>query len=451
MLFSHYTTGIYFWEKKAELVVLRKSSAKTQISSEDFVDIFSDQELPENIRRKIKGLTATSISSDKLLMRVLNLPTTDSEEISSMVELQLDQISPFPTEQLIFSYELLDQNESHSRVLAAAITHETAKKIREKFGPQHVTINRLDAEIVVWWRLLENNSKIRKSGRAITVLKTDKEFSLIISDDGIPICFKSLDPFCGLDDEKNRQYIIEELRYTLLSIEPQYGNKKVQNIDFWGDSRSPSSELVKLLEEGCVRKVDSHNTKEVPSLAEELARRTISNKSSNTLNLVPTEWIQRQQKSSFIKNLTASIALLLGIWIGFITIAGTIFAIRKSNYSSLKEEAETQRIPVLKAQAIQREVVSLGKYADHSRSAIEILRILSENLPDGVKITSFNYTKGKAIRLNGTGPSSEIIYEYFQKLGNIDLFEGVTDQKITKDTNFSITIKLPTNGVEEER
>ena len=115
MLFPSHTTGIQTTDKKVAWTVLRKTSAGIEKIREGSLPIppeTSDVE-PKNgfpsdvfteIRSQIRGLITIALPSSKLLMRVLELPSSDPIEIDGMVELQMDQISPFPTDQLTLSY-----------------------------------------------------------------------------------------------------------------------------------------------------------------------------------------------------------------------------------------------------------------------------------------------------------------------------------------------------------
>ena len=47
------------------------------------------------------------LPSDKVFLRVVQLPRSDAAETKSMVELQLEKLSPLPTTQIVWSYEIL--------------------------------------------------------------------------------------------------------------------------------------------------------------------------------------------------------------------------------------------------------------------------------------------------------------------------------------------------------
>ena len=44
------------------------------------------------------------------------------------------------------------------------------------------------------------------------------------------------------------------------------------------------------------------------------------------------------------------------------------------------------------------------KYSDHSLGALEIMKAVSDRLPEGVTLTSWNYKQGKELRIAGEAP-----------------------------------------------
>jgi hypothetical protein len=381
-------------------------------------------------------------------MRVLELPTTDPLEIVGMVELQMDQASPFPTDQLTLSYELLSETENHSRVLAVAAPRNGVDELGELFKTEHIYIRSLDAEILAWWSLLKTHSDVPCNGRVILFLEEHTEFSMVVVDEGVPICFRSLELFHDFSDETSQGEIVEEMQYTLLSLEAEYGHRDVDSIEVWSESDVPKT-LCNRLSEKCSGTINLHDLQTIPSLAEGLALRAADHKAHH-VELVPREWIELQRLKRFMRVTTLASIAVLSIWLAVISITGAIFAIKKSSFNRLKQEAATYSEPSLAAQAAREEIISLEKYADHSRSAIECLRAITETLPDGIKITAFSYKKGNVIRLGGTGERSSTISDYFERLGAVKIFNGVANPKIIKNTSFSITVKLPKPETEEQ-
>ena len=457
MFFYRHTTGIHYTDEIVEWAVLRKTRSETETLLEGSTPIpdgfFEQDEAPlfpagvlTEIRKNFRGVVTVALPSSQLLMRVLELPSTDPKEITGMVELQMDQISPFPADQLTLSYELLKESENHSRVLAVAAPRNSVDELGELFKSKNVYIRSLDAEILAWWSLLVAHSDVPSEGRVILILEEHTEFSMIVVDDGVPVCFRSLELFHDFTDESVLREIAEELRYTLLSLEAEYGHRDECAIEFWSESEVPKT-LLKMLGEECSGTINLHDLGTLPSMAGGLALRS-ADRTAHHVELVPREWIELQRKKRFMQVATIASIAVLSVWLGLISITGAVFAFQKASFNHVKGEAAKYSAPARAAQAAREEMLSLEKYADRSRSALECLLGITQTLPHFVEITSFTYTKGKAIRLSGTGDSSDLIYDYFQKLGEFELFEGVKNTKIT-DTRFSITVNLPKPETEE--
>ncbi|MGE4490140.1 MAG: hypothetical protein AB7E95_11420, partial [Kiritimatiellales bacterium] len=279
-----HTTGIHYTDELVEWAVLRKNSKGIEKLREGSVAIpagFFEQEntalfpaevLPD-IRRHFAGVVTVSLPSVRLLMKMLELPSTDPDELREMVELQIDEISPFPVDQLTVSYEVFSRTENHSRVLAVAAPRKTVDALGDLFKQRNVYIRSLDAEVLAWWSLLAEHGKVHTEGRAVLILEEHTEFSLIISDDGIPVCIRSLELFHRFTDPAVMQEIAEEVGYTLLSLETSYGHRDIDGVFVWSESEFPAG-LCDLLRDKCGADVTHNNLNTLPPVSEGLALRS---------------------------------------------------------------------------------------------------------------------------------------------------------------------------------
>jgi hypothetical protein len=463
LLFSH-TTGIHYTDEIVEWAVLRKNRKGTEKIREGALPVpegfFQQENAPlfpaevlAGIRRNFRGVVTISLPSSNLLMRVLELPSSNSSELKSMVDLQMDQISPFPVDQLTVSYEVLKQTENQSRVLAVAAQRKTVDTLGDLFKAQNVYIRSLDAEILAWWSLLIAHGQVPGEGRVVLILEEHTEFSMIVVDDGTPVCFRSLELFHDFTDETVMKEIIEELRYTLLSLEAEYGHRDGCTIEVWSESNLPES-LIQMLQTQCGGSINLHDLKSIPPVSEGLALRTAERRLHH-VELVPREWIDLQRRKRLMQIATIASIALLSLWLMIIAITGTVFTIQQAAYNRVRKEAAKYEGPARAAQAAREEMLSLEKYADRSHSALECLREVTVALPDNVEIASFTYKKNEAVSLRGSSDRAEEVYDFFQKLGASEIFAGVKDQPVSTRTvkerrvsTFSLTAELPKNTPE---
>ncbi len=463
MLFSH-TTGIHYTDEIVEWAVLRRSRKGIEKLREGSLPVpegFSRQEnaplfpadVLEHIHKNFRGVVTVSLPSSQLLMRMLELPSINPEELKGMVELQMDQISPFPVDQLTVSYEVLRQTENHSRVLAVAAQRKTVDALGDLFKAQNVYIRSLDAEVLAWWSLLIAHGEVLCQGRVVLILEEHTEFSMIVVDEGVPVCFRSLELFHNFTDETVMREIVEEVSYTLLSLEAEYGRREITGVLFWSESEIPPR-LCDLLREECRADVVLHDLRSIPPVSEGLALRTAERRLHH-VELVPREWIELQRRKRLMKISTIASIAVLSIWLAVITVAGTIFSFQQAAYNRVRKEAAKYEGPARAAQSAREEMLSLEKYADRSHSALECLREVTVALPVNVEITSFTYKKGEAVSLRGSSELADNVYDFFQKLGASDIFEGVKDQPVStrtvkdrKVSTFSVTAELPKSAKE---
>lgn len=466
MIFFSHTTGIHFTDETVEWAVLRKNRKGTEKIRD------GAQPIPENlksaqepllfpaavlseIRRNFRGVVTVSLPSSQLLMRILELPSCNAAELKSMVELQMDQISPFPVEQLTVSYEVLSQNENHSRVLAVAAQRKIVDTLGDLFKEQKVYIRSLDAEVLAWWSLLITHGKVPCQGRVVLILEEHTEFSMIVADDGVPVCFRSLELFHNFDADAVMDEIIEEVRYTLLSLEAEYGACEQCRVEIWSETEFPAR-LIGLLETQCKGSVQQHDLRSIPPVSEGLALRTAERRLHHA-ELVPREWVELQRRKRLVKIITIASIALLSLWLAVVAIAGTVFTCRQAAYNRVRKEAARYEGPARAAQAAREQMLSLEQYSDRSHSALECLRAVTLVLPGNVELASFSYKKGDAVNLRGSGDQADSIYDFFQKLGTSDVFTGIQDEqssnrtiKERRVTTFSVKAELPANKTEEQ-
>ena len=467
MLLKTHTTGIHYTDREVEWVVMQKDRSGIEKVNEGKLSIphsFFKQEttqlFPAEIlaedRKNFKGIVTVSLPSFHLLMRVLELPSIDPSELADMVELQTDQFSPFPIDQLTISYEVLHQTSDHSRVLAVAAQRKSVDQLGELMKENNIYIRSLDAGILAWWSLLKTYANISQEGRVILILEDHTEFSMIVLDDGVPVCFRSLELFRDLSTPSVLNEIEEEVRYTLLALEAAYGTNEEVVINFWSTSDIPDA-LMKRLSGFAPLGVHLYDLTTLPTLSEGLALRSADRRGLHA-ELVPREWIELQRRKQIIRVSTIVSIVVLGVWMAVMSVTALVFGIQTATFNQIKKEATTYEAPARSAQAARVEMLSLEKYADRSHSALECLREITEFLPSSVEINSFSYTKGNAIHLRGSSQTSESIYDYFQKLGRSALFTELKNEKVNlqirqgnRIQGFSLTAKLPKINSEEPR
>ena len=475
-------TAIVFREKSAEWTTLRPSKTGYEVDEHRTAEIvlteagldFAAAETSTAIQSvcgHIQGDLCAGFPSDKALMRVVDLPTSDPIEMRNMAELQVDKFSPFPVEHMAVALETLSQREKTSRVLIVAVQRELVETFGKALGQAGLLPRWMDVQVMGWWSLLKEQGAIPEKGRKVILLLEKNGTELIACQDAIPVAFRSLGSGQGLSEEDFFSELADETAYTLTTLEAERGAADGVKLGLWhsavqappkgiGPTAAPSKTqppadeppmlLVEKLREACGLEVDSRRLDSLPPVTEGLARR-VAAKGDAVLNLAPPEWRaqergRRAKKSLLIASATFLIVWLVGI---FASIGG--LKLQENRRDQLKASAAALEKSAAKVKELKNKIASFEQYADRSRSALECLREISALLPQGIDLSSFSYKKGTSLSLRGECATPEPIYSYVQALQQSPLFTEIKTEGVRSKTGpggvqkseFSLTAGLP--------
>jgi hypothetical protein len=110
------------------------------------------------------------------------------------------------------------------------------------------------------------------------------------------------------------------------------------------------------------------------------------------------------------------------------------------------------------------------QYSDHARGTLEMLKAVSDRMPEGVTLTGFNYRRGEKLSLVGEADQPTVVYDFKNALteaaivaadaesegdGNVDgekLFAEVTLMGRSKSRNgHKFSIECLFESAEEEK
>ena len=471
-----------FRERSVEWTALRPAKSGYEVEEHRTVEIvpagttldFASVETPAAIKSvcgHMKGDLCVGIPSDKTLMRVVDLPTSDPAEMKNMVELQVDKFSPFPVEHMAVALEVLSQKEKTSRVLIVAIQREIVETFGRALGPAGLLPRWIDVQVMGWWFLLKEQGEIPEKGRKVILLLEKTGTELIVCQDGIPVVFRSLGSGQGLSEEDFFTELADETAYTLTALEAERGVADGVKLGLWygavktppkliapdavplkvqPPAGDPPAVLMEKLRAACGVEMDSRSLDSLPPLTEGLARR-VAVKGDTLLNLAPPEWRAQEHGRRTKKSLLiASIAFLV-VWLAGVSVFTGGLKVQENRRNQLKLSVAVLEKSATKVKELKDKITMFEQYADRTRSALECLREISALLPQGVDLSSFSYKKGASVSLRGECSTPEPIYSYVQALQQSPLFTAVKTEGVrskmgqsgVQKSEFSLTASLP--------
>src|SRR5439155_911733 len=87
----------------------------------------------QSLRRQVdprEHHIVTAVSCEDVLCQSLRLPTTQDDELKQMLELQIDNLTPLPLDEVVYSFEPIERTETDTKVLVA-VAHAGRRRSRD--------------------------------------------------------------------------------------------------------------------------------------------------------------------------------------------------------------------------------------------------------------------------------------------------------------------------------
>lgn len=366
-----------------------------------------------------KGLGARQVvialPLSRLLVRVLKLPIEVREDLADAVTLQMDKLSPFPGEELSVGFEILSESETALWVFAAAMPSAIFEELGSALSHAKLYVTRTDISALGWFRSLCGPLQLARPGRRVLLMDMDDGWDLMVLDHGVPILARGLGVVPDVDT------LVREMTLSMLNAELEAGNAPIA--DVLVVSRDvPAVEMVRRMETLMGVPVRHQEPPTEDGGVEGVAVRTGEGAS---LDLTPLSWRDAVKEARIRKQVLTGVAAAAAVW-G--VLMGTLF-LGPLVYKQMSER--TRAVSRAHAKAYKqvsdtRERVNLIlSYMDRTYSPLEMLRMASGYLPQGITLTGFNYKREDGVRITGEADVPTLVYDFKNAVTEDPLFESV--------------------------
>jgi len=376
-------------------------------------------------RGLFKGASVVlAVPSHQMVMRVLDLPATDAEELAGMVDLQVDKFSPFPLDQMVVSHEILARREGGCAVLAAAARSSVITAAGQRFKDAGIRISRVDALLLGRWQTLVEGGQLAMEGRETLVLVDGGGVDVLTHEAGVPVALSGLGEVPAADDADLANELAQEIEHMLMGLEAERGRATPSVVSVW----SPAGEgrvIAGALQSRLKRPVCEQSLDTLASAVSGTARRAQNAAPGGLLDLTPPAWREADRVRLFRRRLIMVAALLLGGWLLLAGGGWGTVAWQRARVEQLKAAEQRWMEPANAVRRLRMQVQMIQRYMDRRVSALECLREISELQPAGVDLTSFTYRKGDGMELVGEADSGALVNQYNEMLNASELFASV--------------------------
>ncbi len=391
----------------------------------------------------------TAIGGENVLCQTLRLPTTDPAELKQMLDLQIDNLTPLPVEEVVYSFEPIEIADGETRLLVA-VARKTA--VNERVAALEAA--GLPAEIVgvdalaVFRELSRREALPADEKLNALVLVSPTAANVIVHCRAKLIAFRSLVlGAAGLADAGTRAAIREELQRTLVAAEVEWPGREVGRVQFatWSEAlRDGVAELAR--DWSGPAEFLSNGAAPAPAAAVclETARA-----GATQLNLLPNEWRERRRTARMRRTLIRGGIALGALYVLVLASFLTMMGVQKARLANVEGKIKSLQAEYDDARTLQKTLLAMQRQLDTKYSALELLWAVDDVRPENVKLNSFNFKRDDTVTLRATAQTAALATEYIGRLEKCELFSKVTPgtsrtEPGTGLTKFDVTCTLKT-------
>lgn len=404
------------------------------------VAVYEGGELKVHATGEKTNEVVLALGAGRILAKVVRVG--EDEDAAAIALPQLQSMSPYPDEPLTVGVETLRESGEGRIVLAAALPEGAADDIGEALDAAKVNPVRIDALALGVLRerwgeidkVIGNREEVsnREEGigkRRVVLVKEADDIALFVMDGDAPAVMRSVAP----GDDMRRSVML-----ALLEAEDFAGGAELSEIVVLGDVPREGLEPFG----APIREVACADDVGVAGVAE----RSLEEQS---LNVLPESWQEMLDETRFKAKLVKFLAIAGGIWLlvmGILFGVPIVYGYMVDHQKALMKEHSRKYQEV---REMREKVRLVQKYSDHSRGALEIMKAISDRLPEGVELTSWNFKRDEGVKFSGEATAAPAVYQLKNQL--LEMAEVGEDGEPGERIFADVRLTGPTKAKGKER
>jgi hypothetical protein len=329
----------------------------------------------------------------RLIVKMVRVPEEGLSDPSSYATPILQAMSPYPDEPLTVACETVRETEHGLVVLAAALPESATDDIAEALDAAHLSVTRVDALALgtlrgAWSALAIDGDT---SARRLVLIGGSDCISIVVLDGDAPSAMRAV----GAASDLKR-----EIMLSLLEAEDFGGARQLKEVVVIGDVATAALEAF-----APVRRIEVGEDAALVGVADRAEEPT-------SLNALPESWREVLEETRFKAKLKRNLTVAGTIWaLAMLVLFGVpvAYGFMTDHQKALCKEHSRQ----YRAVAAMRDKVRLvQKYSDHARGALEIMKAVSDRLPQGITLTSWTYKRDEGVKVSGEADEAEFVYRF---------------------------------------
>ncbi len=423
MFRSRIFSGLSLNESEINLVQVRQTSKGVEIYKELACPLEgkTPAEALKDMERKTGckiGSPAVSISTNKIFLKFLILPSVDEKELARMFPFEVEKHSPFSGEKIVWTYEVLRKNGESSKVLLTIARQDIVEKRLEEWNGLPGVLDLKPMAIFYSARYL---NLAEKEGLKALIYFEGKEIQFMVMENEFLLFARSFSPVKNSKGGFDIDYLNEELKRSELAFQAREG-KRFSSLLLAGPF-VPGEEEREYLREKTGMQVNKVDNKDLLALG--LALRG-TNLYKGQINLIPRDWLERKRALKYRKvGVKAGVVFSLAYLI-FLTFLFQGLNSKKERLSGVDLELKRLSPALTRIRQLKGDIISVQGYIARENSALEVLREICVLMPEGIALSNLRFQKNRILQLRGGAKSIRSIFDFRDRLGKSSCFSEVT-------------------------
>ena len=368
---------------------------------------------------------------NRLIVKMVRVPA--GEDRVAFATPLLQKASPFPDDQLTVGCETVREDEDGASVIAAALPESAADDIADALDAEKLSVTRVDSLALgqlrgVWNALGPGEGSSRRAVLfpspdciSIFVLDGDHPTAIRATTDGAELKRELMLSLLEAEDFGGAKPLSE---IVVVKAEPPERPESPENAESPEEPQPAAQpDFASLSDFAPVRELTVGADAGLVGVAER-------SEEAESLNALPASWAEVLAETRFKSKLVRFLAVAVGIWalaMGVLFGVPLVYGIMTDG-----QRADTKRhhAKFSEVKKMVDKVNLVRKYSDRDHSALELLKAVSDRLPEDVTLSDWDYRHDKGIVVKGDAGQSSEIYEFKDRLEAMAFGEGDDAERV---------------------
>ncbi len=376
-----------------------------------------------------------------LIVKVAGVREEDRDRIGERAAEEIGGVSPFPDEQPVAGSETVGEADGASTALFAALPESEAAELGDALDEAKVRVLRTDATALGWLRT--RWSDVFPEGEApgagkVVLMDCDGGWDVVVLKGQVPSVLRGLGS-ASCDGDVAREVMLSLIRAGAGAGEIVALTRRGLGEGLAAALGAIAPVRVVAVGGGAEDGAAGEDCEAAFGGVEGVALRTAEGYS---LDVTPADWAEARAEARFRRRLAAYVAVAAAGWL---LAMGALFGVPLAyGQMEARQKAESRRHAAAfrEVKEMRDKVKLVQQYSDRARGALELLKAVSDRMPEGVTLTSFGLRRGERLSLVGEATSPTAVYDFKNLLADAAVEGAEGEEEPEEDARLFAEVNL---------